>query len=394
MYLFMKANPGGQIDLKAVVGREQTITNLWETVEQQSLVITAERRIGKTTVIKKMRAEPMPGWVPVFQDLEHCHTAAEFAMAVYKEVHHFLGRKGRFTRRAKEWFQAIGGTEVGGLFKLPDKGGAHWKDVLTRSIEDLIHEDDDAGTKLLFLWDEMPFMLANIRDNEGEPTAMQVLDLLRALRQTHTALRMVITGSIGLHHVLASLKEKNYGNAPVNDMAAIDVPPLNEPDARKLASLLIEGEKLSSPDKETVAEAIAREADCFPFYIHHIVKALKIRGLDASAENVAGVVASQLVDPNDPWELLHYRERIPIYYRGAENAVCLILDELAVRPGTASVNKLLKMLKGASSFDDRERLLHLLALMERDHYLKRDDGGRYHFRFPLIRRWWKISRGL
>ncbi len=390
----MKANPGGQIDIKAVVGRDRLIENLWETIEQQSLIITAERRIGKTTVIKKMRDEPAAGWMPVFQDLEHCHSAAEFAMAVYKEIHHFLGRKDRFTRRAKEWFLAIGGTEIGGLFKLPEKAGAHWKDVLTRSIEDLIHEDDDSGTKLLFLWDEMPFMLANIRDNEGEPTAMQVLDLLRALRQTHTALRMVITGSIGLHHVLASLKEKNYGNAPVNDMAAIDVPPLNEPDAVHLAKLLIEGENLTSPDKETVAEVIAREADHFPFYIHHIVKALKIRGLDATAENVVGVVASQLVDPNDPWELLHYRERIPIYYRGDQNAVCLILDELAGRPGTASVNKLLKMLKGASTFDDRERLLHLLAMMERDHYLKRDDGGRYHFRFPLIRRWWRVSRGL
>ena len=32
--------------------------------------------------------------------------------------------------------------------------------------------------------------------------------------------------------------------------------------------------------------------------------------------------------------------------------------------------------------------------MERDHYLKRDEDGRYRFRFPLIQRWWKINRGL
>ena len=57
----MKANPGGQIDFKAVIGRERLIQVLWETVEQQSLVITAERRIGKTTVIKKMRHEPVAG---------------------------------------------------------------------------------------------------------------------------------------------------------------------------------------------------------------------------------------------------------------------------------------------------------------------------------------------
>jgi hypothetical protein len=390
----MKSNPGGQIDVKMAIGRDRLIHTLWESIEQQSLIITAERRIGKTTVIKKMRAEPRAGWVPVFQDLERFHSATEFAMSVYKEIHEFLGLKGKGMRRAKEWFTAMGGTEIGGLFKLPEKSGAHWKDILTRAIEDLINENDVNGSRLLFLWDEMPFMLASIRDREGEQTAMEVLDLLRALRQTHARLRMVITGSIGLHHVLTSLKKKNYSNSPVNDMLAIDVPPLDDVDAIKLATQLIEGEALASPDIADAAAAIAHEADCFPFYIHHIVRALKIRALPANRENVAQVVASQLVDANDPWELLHYRERIPNYYQGDQQTVLLLLDQLATQTSAASVNELLAMIKGASSFDDRERLLHVLSLMERDHYLKRDAEGRYQFRFPLISRWWKINRGL
>lgn len=393
IYEYVKANPGGQIDIKAVVGREQLIQMLWETVQQQSAIITAERRIGKTTVIKKMRAEPASGWMPVFQDLERFHSAKEFAMAVYKEIDQFLTVRGKVARRARELFAALGGAEVGGV-KLPEKTDANWKDVLAQSVEDLIHENDASGSRLLFLWDEMPFMLANIRDREGEKTAMEVLDLLRALRQTHRGLRMVITGSIGLHHVLTSLKDKNYGNAPLNDMAAIDVPPLDEKDAIRLAELLIDGEGLTSLDKRAAAASIAQEADCFPFYIHHIVRALKIRGLHAEPANVAHVVASQLVDANDPWELLHYRERIPIYYGDDQKAVFLLLDEMADRREAASVDELLHILKGASTFDDRERLLRLLSLMERDHYLKRDQDGRYRFRFPLIRRWWKISRGL
>ena len=390
----MKANPGGQIDIKAVIGRERLIQVLWETVEQQSLVITAERRIGKTTVIKKMSLEPREGWVPVYQDLEHCHTAAEFAMAVYKEIHQFLSGKGKAARRVKELFAGLGGTEVGGVLKLPEKVSANWKDVLTRAVEDLVHENDAAGTKLLFLWDEMPYMLANIRDREGEQTAMEVLDLLRSLRQTHATLRMVITGSIGLHHVLASLREKKYANSPVNDMASIEVPPLLESDAIKLAGLLMAGEVLRTDDEAVAAAAVAREADCFPFYIHHIVRALKIRGWDATPEKIAAVVASQLVEADDPWQLLHYRERIPLYYGNDQETVRLVLDELAVRPDAAQVNELLARLKSASTFDDRERLLHLLSLMDRDHYLKRDEDGRYRFRFPLIRRWWKINRGL
>lgn len=382
----MKANPGGHIDTKSVIGRDSLIQLLWETIELQSLVITAERRIGKTTVMKKMECEPRKGWLPVYQDLESCHSAAEFAMSVYREIHRFLSAKGKFARRSKEFIGALGGTEIGGIFKLPDKAGASWKDVLTRAIEDLMHEND-ADTKLLFLWDEMPFMLMNIRDGEGEQTAMQVLDHLRWLRQTHSGLRMVITGSVGLHHVITSLREKNYSNSPVNDMAPIDVPPLTENDAVKLAGLLIAGEGLRSPDQPAASVAIGREADCFAFYVHHIVRGLKVQGLDATPTNVAKVVASHLVDPNDPWQLIHYRERISTYYPEDQKTVPLILDHLAVQSGTASVNELLAVLKGASQFDDRERLLRFLSLMERDHYLKREEDGRYQFRFPLIRRW-------
>ena len=390
----MKANPGGQIDLKSVIGRSQVIKLIWDTLEQQSIVITAERRIGKTTVIKKLKAEPAAGWVPVFQDLEKCHTPREFAMAVYKEVHQFLSDKGKAARRAKEWLTALGGTEIGGLLTFPDKPEARWKDILTRSIEDLIHENDANGSRLLFLWDEVPFMLANIRDREGEQTAMEVLDVLRGLRQTHPALRMIITGSIGLHHVLTSLKDKNYANSPVNDMARIEVTPLDLDDAGELAVQLIDGEALVSRDKAAAAAMIADEADRFPFYIHHIVRALKIKGLTAEPKTIAEVVAAQLIDFNDPWELLHYRERIPTYYGADAKAVIAILDELAAAKETAPINDLLAMLKASSPFDDRERLLRLLSLMERDHYLQRHSDGSFGFRFPLIRRWWKINRGL
>jgi hypothetical protein len=235
-------------------------------------------------------------------------------------------------------------------------------------------------------------MLMNIRNGEGEQTAMQVLDHLRWLRQTHGDLRMVITGSIGLHHVITSLKEKNYGNSPLNDLASIDVPPLLERDATELAGLLLVGEGLGS--NVPAATTIAHQADGFAFYIHLIVKGLKTNAVEITPENVSKIVAAYLVDPNDPWQLIHYRERISTYYPDDKKTVCLILDALAAGPNNVSVGELLNILKGASQFDDRDRLLGLLSLMERDHYLKREESGRFQIRFPLIRRWWKLHRGL
>src|SRR5258708_14110696 len=154
----MKANPGGQIDVKNILGRDRLINELWDVLEQQSVIITAERGIGKTGVILKMRAEPRENWFPVYQDLEKVHSADDFDMAVYDEIKHFLGLSTKIAEKAWRFWQAIGGTEVGGVLKLPEGTGKekHWKALLTHAIEDLVTHQ--APNRLVFFWDEMPYM--------------------------------------------------------------------------------------------------------------------------------------------------------------------------------------------------------------------------------------------
>jgi len=394
----MKANPGGQIDLREIIGRDQLIDEIWDTLEQQSIQMNAERRIGKTSIIRKLDAEPRDGWVTIFQDLEQYHTARDFAVSVYRKVDQLLSARGRTARRAKELLRSLGGVEVGGIFKLPElTNTTPWKELLSHSIHDLVQEREKEHEKALFLWDEVPYMLSSIKEREGEAVAMEVLDTLRALRQTHGAhgLRMVITGSIGIHHVIDKLKQKNYANTPLNDTLKITVPPLAPNPARELAKKLITGETIQTSDLQQTTEAVARLADHFPFYIHHIVKALKQSGTQASPASVEQIVTHQLLDADDPWELNHYRERITIYYGAKrETAVLGILDGIAVRDKPVSITDLLAELKGTGALDDREQLLKLLRLIEQDHYLSRDSEGHYRFQFPLLQRWWRLSRGL
>ncbi|NJL68509.1 MAG: hypothetical protein HC894_20835 [Microcoleus sp. SM1_3_4] len=56
----MKANAGGEIAPAEVLGRNKLIADLWGILEQQSVILSAERRMGKTSVIKKMRSEANP----------------------------------------------------------------------------------------------------------------------------------------------------------------------------------------------------------------------------------------------------------------------------------------------------------------------------------------------
>lgn len=386
----MKANPGGNIDPESVIGRKVLIENIWACLDRQCVQLHAERRIGKTCVVKKMAAEPARGWCGVYHDLEDVHSAAEFATTVYDLVQTFLSRWKQSVNAARTFY------EDHDFKNLSKKQDRPWKNLLTASIRDLMAAKTEE--RLVMLWDEVPYMIANIAKTDGEQTATEVLDTLRKLRQEYPDdLRMLFTGSIGLHHVLSSLHDAGIATEPVNDMFAIEVTPLAPADARDLAKRLIEGEGLATDNADEAAEAIADETDCFAFYIQHVVSSLSLDQLPANPEQIQELVGRHLVDAKDPWELGHFRDRIRVYYRNATDAklVGLILDELCCIDDPCSLEDLVSAVSAQiDEFDDRDRFVRVLRLMERDHYLARDTSGCYRFRFHLIRRWWNLDRGL
>ena len=224
----MRANPGGEIDPRDVVGRDGLVQGLWEVLERQSVVLTAERRMGKTCVIKKMRAEHPPGKLTIYRDLEGVRTPLEFVEEVCRDVEAYLSRLKRTVTRVRKLLRRFEGAEIGGTIRFPRTAASHWKDLLRHTLEDLAEHQDRV---VVLFWDELPLMLKNIRDTHDENAATELLDVLRELRHTHGELRMVYTGSIGLHNVITSLKTSGYASAPINDMHIVDLPPLAPADA-------------------------------------------------------------------------------------------------------------------------------------------------------------------
>lgn len=390
----MKSNPGGHIAPENIFGRDSVIDKIWDVLDGQSIYMNAERRIGKSSILTKLDAEPRSGWWPAKRDLEDIHTSAEFAGAVYKDVARFLGHKQRAARLFKEFVEDIGGIEVGGVFKLPNGNPAPWKTVIKKSIHDLNDACRDSGERLVFLWDEVPFMIDNIRKREGETTAMEVLDVLRQIRQTYPEIRMILTGSIGLHHVLSALKKGGYANAPVNDMAPADIGPIEPDDGAALAQALLNGEEIGAVDMHATAVAVTDLAGNVPYYIHHLVRRLKFSGRSADHETIESILVEQLRDPNDPWELRHYRERISTYYGDDERLVLAVLDSVAASLVSVPFDTIFNEAKAAVSFQDREHLRDLLTLLQRDHYVRRNRNGDFEFTSPIVRRWWCLDRDL
>src|SRR5438067_183733 len=114
----MRANPGGRLSPDEVFGRDELIRRLWRVLERRGFVLSAERRMGKTSIVRdKMVPEAPADKMPIYHDLESVHSPLEFAEIVFHDVEDYLGTLKKLATRSCQW---LAGVEVKNFVKLPD----------------------------------------------------------------------------------------------------------------------------------------------------------------------------------------------------------------------------------------------------------------------------------
>jgi uncharacterized protein len=406
----MQINPGGAIAVDQIIGRDQFVAYLALALQAQSVVLVAERRIGKTQTLRKLQSQASANQIIVFWDLEGVHTIDEFVATVFEELAKHQGVRDKLSQLILTFRKGVAGTEIkafGGGIKLPEVPVKHWKDILQKGVAAIL--DSLAGKQLVVLWDELPLMLQNIAGTstqagatQGNPQfAMELLNVLRALRQTHSEhLRMVYTGSIGLHHVIRDLKTRGYPNAPSNDMLTEEVLPLDMDSAAKLAAGLLRSNDLLPIESETLADVashIAVQVDGVAYYIHHVVGALNKKMQRVVSKTAIDEILQDAIqsDSQDKWELAHYRDRTQTYY-GAHQAHCLaLLDAVAGSAHGLSIARTIQTAKVNQSAIDPDKWLGLIDLLQRDFYVIRDKKtSELRFKFKLVLDWWRWHRNI
>lgn len=392
---------GGHVPPERVIGRDELIAKLWEGLENQSIVLVAERRIGKTSVLWKMFKEPPPGWHPIFLAIEGVRSPSEFIARIVDEVQPILSRRGRTLARLQGLIEQFGGQRLG-TWELPEVKKS-WKRLLTGTLEDI---RDNFEERVVFLWDELPLMISNIKDDLGPKVAMELLDTLRDLRVTDDTgkLRMVFSGSIGLHLVVSELLHRGYRNDPTNDMVTLPLEGLEPEDARKLArqglrGLIDEGDLKLQDDLGEVVGVIAESTDGLPYYINYTVDRLAdVTGLVGLA-HVPEAVDSLLLDPEDTAHFSHYAERVEAYYLFDELAEALAFAILKVLSHASEPMTEAEIWDGVGTemeLTNENLFQKTLALLVKDHYLTRtvsDSTRSYRFKYGIIQRWWVKNRG-
>ena len=157
----------------------------------------------------------------------------------------------------------------------------------------------------------------------------------------------------------------------------------------------MKGERIPVDAPERVADEVAHEAGCIPFYVHQIVGAMRERGQITSGD-ARRLVSESLRVPHDPWEMRHYRTRLNKDYEPADQACALaVLDAIAASREPLTFAELANRAKARPGVTDDEQVRVVCKNLEQDHYItKAPDTSRYGFRTELIGEWWRLERDL
>lgn len=389
MLIGMTINPGGQLGVDEIVGREREIDRYWGVLERQSLVLNAERRIGKTSILQKMAAIGRHGFHTYYQDLERIHSLTELISQIYRTVSSDLPRAKRLKASAIKGWLSLSTDRLAEL-AVPT-AATSWKPLLETAAKDVLEAFED-DTKIVFMWDEFPLMLYNLREREGADKTIQLLDTLRYLRATYPRLRFLLTGSIGLHLALKSLRGDGNANSPFNDVQIELAPPLSPDDAALLTAILCKSLRHKPEDPTAIASRAMSLLGGFAYHIHHCFDQLDQLGRPAVANDVDKAVETVATHSSDPAHIGYMQYRIETYYSRNDAKLALeILDALAGNDSPLALEEILNGVRHKDASVNEHHVKSVCETLRQDQCISRT-AQTLEFTWPIAKRWWRDRR--
>ena len=373
---------GGVVPTEDVVGRVRESNEVLASLPHSGAVLVGDRRHGKTSLSRLVQRMAVDQGAVVVSVSAERETYAEFVSALISEL----------ARLDPSWAKELAKlrlTLTAGPVRLERDSRA------AATLDDLLdHAIRRARGRILALFiDEVSVLARNLERAEAG-SGDTFLHMLRRIRQENPGkVATVLSGSIGFHHVSADAP------STVNDIPKIAVGPIRSDHATYLAECLLLGSGTPTTDLHAVGAAIAAAAENVPYYIQHLVAAARKSSHDtqvpAYPELIDLLVLDAIENPYDPWDLRHYRDRLPTYYGPDADAIAGLLDIYAHANRPLDVDTTLMRLRSEGSpIGDRAQLVSFIERLTLDHYLVRDgrDSDADRFSSPLMQRAWKAMR--
>lgn len=374
---------GPPVEGEDFFGREKEIRQANRLLDQNhSLLLSAPRRIGKSSLAKRLIEEKRKqGWKCVYIDLEETTIEEGFLRLVIEEFKN-NGIWKQFAKGMSEGLASllnrIEKVSVGPLDI--NIGKKEDQEDLYKNLKELIRHEEDT----FIVIDELTLFLGTLSksDNGTEKVAF-ILNWLRSLRQVSgTHVRWLFCGSVGLRNFTSAM---NLGST-INDLAEFSLDELTRDEAMGLLTGLCRSEGMTMSE-ELINYTLDKLHWNIPYFIQIIFSKLAedYEG-EITQENI-DVAYNKLCSEN---YLSTWSERLS-EYREYEMPARQILKSLSTQPTGMERNLMLDILMTGQDVSMKEKvdytLSKVLEMLENDGYIIKK-GSIRAFRSPLLRDYW------
>lgn len=367
--------------------------------EGAHVLLTAPRRIGKTSLIKEAEARMGDQYATIFVDLESCE---DESAAVLK-----IAESAREHRDLRQKIHDVFRNVLGGLLakideasvseislKFRDGIAADWRVKLSEIFLRLSETEKPVVVAL----DELPILLSRLLCAQGEVMTREgihrshlFLSCIREASIRHRGrIRFVVSGSIGLEPLLDRARISDV----MNTFTPLEIGPWE-----RLAALAYLEDRAGRNNMRFAEGAQDRLLTLLGCFIpHHVATFMNSLRADAdrrscrtcSIADVDRVYREKMLSVHGHMELATYENRlyrvVSLELRGA--ALAMLTEAAVTGRLTPKAGLIILENHGITGTEARENLRFLLGVFGHDGYL-RASGDSYVFVSNLLRDWWR-----
>lgn len=367
---------------------------IWRKIENgEHLLLTAPRRVGKSSILKQLIREPRKGYLVKYIIVQAVDDENEFYKRLFNELiedkqifgqlEGYLRQGSKIVRDYVNRIRSIGTNEV----TFDHSASLDYR----HELHELVQAIDDGCEKIVLAVDEFPHAVENILKID-QRAGIRFLQSTRELRQDARISRKVqfiFTGSIGLGNIVKKIDQSNL----IMDLVPVPIPPLSREEAGALVRELVQGLQAFhyidlSLSESCIAYLLDRIDWLIPYYIQIMVDELcdlqeEGRRLDECAvdEALQRIIRNKYKHDN---YFDHWKTRLKSAFDDLAqyNLAREFLNLLSVgRPLDRATFHDLAVKHGV------QEPQYVLGVLEYDGYVNEYEG-RFRFNSPILKAWW------
>ncbi len=379
---------GGAVSLNNIIGRDEEIDLFWSILKKQGITLFAERRFGKSSILRKMEAENKEGFITIYKPVEGISSPENIAVTLLDRVKELsLIDEGAFKILENIYNMATDVVDEIQGFKLK-KLETSWQKQLYYLFQKLIEKHSDK--MIVIMLDEFSIFL----DNLHKEVASEVIGFFRNItyEKEFKNIRFVYCGSIGIDLVLDKIKKDGHNiGDPLNHMYKHELQPFTDENAKYFGKCLELGCSLNLTKK--LINHISTKANNIPYFIDIIFDKIS-KTKEVNQKTIDSAFESLLDNTKGKESISHFYDRIKDFYPNHKVSVYILnfisISSRAVTESEIASNLLTNILES-----DRIEINEEIERLRNDGYLIRtikNEERVYDFKYSLLKSWWKRNK--